>query len=623
LLRYIASIERLYLQHIFDHGVSRMFGRKKGSEDPYESEVQKSVVIRNLLLALAMSLILTSDAAASVATIGPPPGWTRLLGGVGGMKIQDESKRSFFLTSSGDPSVEYRALVDRLLDPTTARFYACRFPARYVALRRSGIVPSVDLSQCSVLSDFVRGFRLGYLSIGLASEHFGSPASLFGHVMLVFHAHEVPTLDSDAVHFAAVAQRSEGSLAYIWKGLTGGFSGVYSRVPLFKKVHEYTQVSQRTIFFQRLNLSKEQIVNLIYHLFELRELKFEYTFLRRNCAQYLSHLITVAQGLEIESLEGTLYALPIEVIYHHRAILSASAYSLLPDTVRFQRALGLIPAETRNSLERLAHGEGTDVPNSNDDRVLDAASLLYEVVFRTKRVLLPGYSLRRSRELIPRITASDASVPGPLSRTFPGRIGLGAGIKDRLPYQTVLLRPALLDLRDNQFGSTNESILSVLESRLALLDSRLRVEQVKILELGVLTQYERILQNVSWRMGFGFSRENVQEKLALNGTFEIGGVTRISKAMGVGALLGPGIEVGDPTVVPFLNGRILAFGYLNPNLKVTFSGLYKRPLLIDSFALVSMETTYWLSQSYSASVVLDTVLPSRGLNGVIEFRIYL
>ena len=71
-----------------------------------------------------------------------------------------------------------------------------------------------------------------------ASAHMSAPASMFGHTFLrVDSAYESPLL-SYAVNYAATINRSDGGIAYAFKGIFGFYPGYYSILPYYEKVRE-------------------------------------------------------------------------------------------------------------------------------------------------------------------------------------------------------------------------------------------------------------------------------------------------------------------------------------------------------------------------------------------------
>ncbi len=94
-----------------------------------------------------------------------------------------------------------------------------------------------------------------------------SPASMYGHTFLVLHSEEKIPLLYYAVNYAAVTTESFGpSFAIMgWSALPG----LLFAAALLRKGCRYSDMDQRDMWEYPLQLSQEQVVRLVKHLYEL------------------------------------------------------------------------------------------------------------------------------------------------------------------------------------------------------------------------------------------------------------------------------------------------------------------------------------------------------------------
>ena len=109
------------------------------------------------------------------------------------------------------------------------------------------------------------------------SRYMGNPASMFGHLFLIFESKN-GVLDSSIFHYTAVPD-SVNPIQYIIYGLTGGFSGHFSTEPYYKRIKDYNYVEDREVIYYDLVLSNDQIDDLQLHAEELKHAQFDYYFI--------------------------------------------------------------------------------------------------------------------------------------------------------------------------------------------------------------------------------------------------------------------------------------------------------------------------------------------------------
>jgi hypothetical protein len=148
------------------------------------------------------------------------------------------------------------------------------------------------------------------------SAYLNNPASLFGHTLLRLDRRGEPAstqLLAYAVSYAADDSGSTG-LMYGIKGIAGGFTGYFELQSYDRLVRTYSDIENRDIWEYRLNLTPGQMARLVAHLWELREVRFDYYFFSENCAWQLLTLLEVADPSRVLSDRFALWVAPPDVL---------------------------------------------------------------------------------------------------------------------------------------------------------------------------------------------------------------------------------------------------------------------------------------------------------------------
>ncbi len=198
----------------------------------------------------------------------------------------------FFFAKNGksDLRAELHASVDAIFLPPNPQkpddHALCKFPRRSAWLIENlqidrKLIPTI---YCRELDQFLQRQSVKGISLVFASYYLNNPASMFGHTFLRLHRGKGPgqgepnaLLDS-AVNFAA-NPTTTNALLYSWLGMTGGFPGTFSLMPYYLKVQEYNNSESRDLWEYPLNLSQQQVDNLMLTLWELGPVQIDYWYI--------------------------------------------------------------------------------------------------------------------------------------------------------------------------------------------------------------------------------------------------------------------------------------------------------------------------------------------------------
>ncbi|MCK4707628.1 MAG: DUF4105 domain-containing protein, partial [Gammaproteobacteria bacterium] len=240
---------------------------------------------------------------------------------------------AFFLSDDGstNPVEELRQTIHAIDQAVVEadQHPQCRFPARYHWLKQAldiddNKLPPVD---CTELNNWFETIKPGSLTLIFPAAYINSPSSMFGHTLLRVNPDDYrkdSPLVSYALNYAANADATDSALIFSIKGLIGGYPGIFSIVPYYEKIKEYSDLENRDVWEYKLDFSREEINQLMRHAWEVRHIQFDYFFLTENCSYHMLSLMEVARP----ELELTSYfdvkAIPADTV---RAVIDANLVS--------------------------------------------------------------------------------------------------------------------------------------------------------------------------------------------------------------------------------------------------------------------------------------------------------
>ncbi len=231
----------------------------------------------------------------------------------------DADGPGFFLAEDGrrNPEAELEATIRGIFRPPTTeeeqgntlkmlpgnqppplQHPVCRFPARVLYLAKELDLKPQDLAvkACPKLAkDLERSAPVG-VSMVFSSYFLENPASVFGHTFLRVHRRTSGTgedrsaLIDDGLSFGA-DPGEDNTFVYAFRGLFGLYPGRFQRVAYYYKVAEYNDFESRDIWEYDLNLTEEELLRLVLHIWELDSTWFNYFYRSENCSYQLSALL--------------------------------------------------------------------------------------------------------------------------------------------------------------------------------------------------------------------------------------------------------------------------------------------------------------------------------------------
>jgi len=404
----------------------------------------------------------------------------------------------------------------------------CRFPARlrwlskYVAIDPNTL-PAVE---CVDYIEWQGIVKAEQVTLIFPTYHLNSPSSMFGHTLLRL---DRSAGDNDskwlsfAVNFGANVQAVDNSLLYAIKGLTGGYPGIFIVTPYYNKIREYNRIEKRDIWEYRLNLTPAEVERMVVHLWELKEINFDYYFFDENCSYRLLELLEVARpGLELTDEFG-ITAIPIDTVK------SIEAAGLIEETLfrpsqmtQLEVLLAQLSRDEQRYFEQLV--KDADVVKSPGFILLDTVKQrkIIDAAYRYQRYQQSTMArddalAKRSHELLGLLNkypADDTPLPivipiQPEKGHHSRRISIGAGKRDEQTYQTLSMRMAFHSLEDNSHGFLRGAHINManLELRANNQSDKVKLQRLDVIDIFSLTPRSRFFSPLSWRVYTGLERQ--------------------------------------------------------------------------------------------------------------------
>ncbi|BBP79467.1 DUF4105 domain-containing protein [Pseudomonas gingeri] len=437
------------------------------------------------------------------------------------------SDKKFFLAADGahHPDAELKATVAALYAPASAgnQHAQCVYPARSRWLKAQLQLTDLPAPDCSDFNQWFKDVSPHSTVMIFPAAYLNSPSSMFGHTLLRIDQEDVQrdqtALLSYAINFGAYIEGSDNSILYAWKGLMGGYPGLFALVPYQEKLSEYRSLENRDLWEYRLNLTPEETQRMVEHVWELKQIQFDYFFFDENCSYRLLELLQVARPSLRLTGQFPLTAIPT-------------------DTVKAVKEAGLVeridyrPSRERELLERakpLTDDEQAWVLKvSADQKVLQdplfkaqpraRQALIVDAAYRLERYRANGLERdpvrsQRSFELLrainqnpaPELQITPPGLPenGHESRTWQA----GIGTRGDKAFGEYGLRMAYHDLNDNAEGFPLGAQIEILQMKLRQYEgNHWQLQQLDLATIRSLTPRNALLQPWSWQVTGGLER---------------------------------------------------------------------------------------------------------------------
>lgn len=433
--------------------------------------------------------------------------------------------RKFFLSPHGatDPVLELSATLEAFFDDTSAR---CRFHARrqWLESQLPGLAAELPAVSCPEYEEWRTTLGAHEVWLVFASSYLNSPSSMYGHTFFRFdsaHPERRSPLLSYAVNFGANIPPDENGFVYAYRGLFGGYPGLFAGGPYFEKLREYSRLENRDLWEYRLDLDAAEIDRLLAHIWELRDIRFDYYFFDENCSLRLLELLEIARPGTNLAGRFPVYAIPIDTV---RAVIDGGMVNAVEyrpaNLTRFRfEARSLAGDERRLVTELVEAAELPDLHHLELQRRRAVVSAAYDLLqYRsvhephTPALLERNFVLLR---LLNEVSVGDNPAAVKPQRPSPPHEGhrtalvaLGGGVEESRAVTDLEFRLSYHDLLDAPGGYPSGASLNM--ARVVVRHREggtLQLQRVDALEITSLSPRDRFFQPWSWRVNAGLDRQ--------------------------------------------------------------------------------------------------------------------
>ena len=437
------------------------------------------------------------------------------------------SDKKFFLAPDGNehPDRELAATVQALYAPASLgeQHAQCVYPARTRWLKTQLNLTDLPMPACAEYKKWFKDVSPHSAVMIFPAAYLNSPSSMFGHTLLRIDQADVQSdktsLLSYAINFGAYIEGSDNSILYAWKGLMGGYPGLFALVPYQEKLSEYRSLENRDLWEYRLNLTQEETARMVEHVWELKQIQFDYFFFDENCSYRLLELLQVARPSLRLTEQFPLTAIPTDTVkaVKEAGLVESIEYRPSRERELLSRAEPLTDEEQQWVLKVSAEQQVLQEPAF---KALPRArqALIIDAAYRLERYRANGQErdpqrAQRSFELLRAINknpAPELEIPRPglpedghESRTW--QAGLGA--RGDRAFAEYGLRMAYHDLNDNAESFPLGAQIEILQMKLRQYEgNHWQFQQLDLATIRSLTPRNELLQPLSWQVTGGLER---------------------------------------------------------------------------------------------------------------------
>lgn len=437
------------------------------------------------------------------------------------------SDKKFFLAADGNehPDHELAATVQALYAPASEGEHhaQCVYPARTRWLKAQLNLTDLPTLDCTEFKQWFKDVSPHSAVMIFPAAYLNSPSSMFGHTLLRIDQADVQSdktsLLSYAINFGAYIEGSDNSILYAWKGLMGGYPGLFALVPYQEKLSEYRSLENRDLWEYRLNLTEQETARMVEHVWELKQIKFDYFFFDENCSYRLLELLQVARPSLRLTEQFPLTAIPTDTVkaVKEAGLVESIQYRPSRERELLSRAESLSDEEQQWVLKVSADQQQLQTP-AFKALPRDRQALVIDAAYRLERYRANGQErdqqqAQRSFELLrainhnpaPELDIAQPGLPedGHESRTWQA----GLGTRGDRAYGEYGLRMAYHDLNDNAESFPLGAQIEILQLKLRQYEGNdWQVQQLDLATIRSLTPRTELLQPLSWQVTGGLER---------------------------------------------------------------------------------------------------------------------
>lgn len=440
---------------------------------------------------------------------------------IGSSYTSEADDARFFLALNGkqSPNDELVANIRSFFSvDKESRKKQCQFPARYHWIKSQLKPRSFVNSECEQTNKWLAELEPRSMTLIFPASYINSPSSMFGHTLLrvnLINEKSENPLTGYSISYAANVPPNEIGILFAYRGFFGGYEGKFSIIPYYEKIKEYNEIENRDIWEYELNFTAEESKQILRHVWELKDIVFDYYFLTENCSYQLLTLLEVVRP-ELKLREQFNYkAIPADTVRSVVAtdIVESTTYRPSGTTILLNRNNELSDNERKIVTELIKTDQGiAGIINSLDkqskSRVLEYAYDYFRYKFSETPHLRDGKASRSYDILLVRSQLKESAnwqdIIKPNVRDDQGhgtsRVALGLGRENDLDFASLKIRPAYHDVLDPLPGYGFGAQINFLDlsAKYFQQTESLELEKLTFINISSMTPVTEFISPVSW-----------------------------------------------------------------------------------------------------------------------------
>lgn len=443
----------------------------------------------------------------------------------------------------------------------------CRFIARFNWLKKElGIDESkIPSSACRRFENIISSIRPESAALIFPSSNIKSPASMFGHTLIIVETENKNRLLAHALNYSAITPESPG-LLFAFRGLFGFYKGYFSVLPYYMKIQEYSDMEYRDIWEYKLNLTRDEVILMLMHLVELEGIYSDYYFIDENCSYSLLLLLEAARPDLNLSSDTRLWVIPSDTIK------TARKFNLINNGLYRPSRTNKIKHYSKNLSDEFQNlaidiSLGTKKPdtillmNIPQETKLDTVDLSIEYlkfIYAKQKIAQNDYQkkfieITKIRSSMGESANSEDKIAPPVDPANGHKsamFSISAGIRGMRIYEQISLRPAYHSLIDPQPGFLpgSEIIFGNIEMRYYTGSATPVLERVDILDIFSIAPIDKFFRSFSWKVKTGLESRDTDKKFNILSGYAnggAGGAINITKSIPLYIMADGDIAAGD------------------------------------------------------------------------------
>ena len=416
----------------------------------------------------------------------------------------------------------------------------CRFPERWRWIKQHipTLTSPITETQCKAYNEWKSKISVESASLVFATGYLSNPASFYGHMLFKFgdiQNKEISSRDllATSLNYGALFPPNENPIVYMTKGLFGGYDAQFTQQNYYEHTHNYADIELRDVWEYKLNLTRDEIIQIRNHSWELFDQTFNYYYLTENCGYRLAELVSIVLDKPLHDTHRP-WSIPSSILKQ----LSKANHKGLPLLVhakhypsrenRFYERYARLTQQQKHILKTISHTGFHDKPKSYDALTSIEKTSLVDTYIEYIQLNIPDHEILTFNEekrlaLLERYQLSlevpankfQPKVIQPPHKGSPsGNLRIGISSNENHNSLHAGWRPAYFDMLSHDIGVLPYSTLEMMNFSADLNDDGIENANIDIINVETLNLPSSNLagdSKISWGINFNMHYQKESE----------------------------------------------------------------------------------------------------------------